>query len=106
MNQVGVWLLENSDAISLAAAAELVRASWTREEGRAVWRTEKRDKLNDCQLCAGLRLCSCTYRSSVGEADAWGAAKAEAAKAEMARMVNCILAMRLSECVKLCELQW
>lgn len=39
-NQLGVWPAANSEAISLDTAAELVRASATREEGRAVWRTE------------------------------------------------------------------
>lgn len=45
MNHAGVWPAENSDAISLETAAELVRASWIREEGRAVWRTEMTETL-------------------------------------------------------------
>jgi hypothetical protein len=39
VNQVGVSPAANWDAISLPTAAELVRASATRELGRAVWRT-------------------------------------------------------------------
>jgi len=45
VNQVGVWPAMNSDAISLETAAELVAASWIREEGRAVWRTERTEML-------------------------------------------------------------
>jgi len=41
VNHVGVWPAANSEAISLDTAAELVRASWTMEDGRAVWRTER-----------------------------------------------------------------
>lgn len=45
VNQVGVSLWENSDAISLETASELVRASATREDGSAVWRTERTETL-------------------------------------------------------------
>lgn len=45
VNHVGVWPALNSDAISLEAAAELVSASRRREDGRAVWRTERTEML-------------------------------------------------------------
>jgi len=70
VNHVGVWPAANSDAISLETAAELVRASCTRVDGRAVWRTERTE-----------------MRFSEEEA-ACGAAKAAAAKVETARSRN------------------
>lgn len=39
VNQLGVSLCSNSETIWEETAAESVRASATREEGRAVWRT-------------------------------------------------------------------
>lgn len=45
LNQEGVWPAANSEAISLETAAELVRASAIREEGRAVSRTEMTETL-------------------------------------------------------------
>jgi len=44
-NQVGVSPAANWEAISLATAAELVRASATRELGRAVWSTPRMELL-------------------------------------------------------------
>jgi len=75
VNQVGVWPALNSDAIWLETAAELVRASATMEDGSAVCRTDRTE-----------------MRSSDEEA-ACGAAKADAARAETARIVYCILAV-------------
>lgn len=45
VNQVGVWPALNSEAIWLETAAELVRASWIRVDGRAVWRTERTEPM-------------------------------------------------------------
>ena len=45
VNQLGVAPAENSEAISETTAAEFVRASWTSVEGRAVWRTLRRETL-------------------------------------------------------------
>ena len=50
---VGVWPAANSEAISLEASAELVRASWTSEDGSAVWRTERREMLMLVSVMAG-----------------------------------------------------
>ena len=93
--QVGVWPAANSEAISAEAEAELVIANWTRDDGSAVWRTERREILmggvsgEKTWFATGM---SCkTYRSSVEDA-AWGAAKTDAARAETARRVYCILA--------------
>jgi hypothetical protein len=44
-NQVGVSPAANWEAISLPTAAELVRASATRELGRAVWSTPRMELL-------------------------------------------------------------
>lgn len=56
VNQVGVWPALNSLAIWLETAAELVRASWITEDGRAVWRTERTETLGlesvACQACS------------------------------------------------------
>lgn len=45
MNHDGVAPAANCEAIWLETAAELVRASATREDGRAVWRTLKIETL-------------------------------------------------------------
>lgn len=71
VNQVGVWPALNSEATSLETAAELVIASWIKEDGRAVWRTE---------------------RTETRSSDAEDCAMAPAARAETARRVYCILA--------------
>jgi len=73
VNHVGVWPAENSETIWLEAAAELVRASATREDGRAVCRTERTETRFSEEDAAG------------------GAARTDAAKAETARNVNCML---------------
>jgi len=71
VNQVGVSPALNCDAISLDTAAELVSASATREDGRAVcriWRTE----------------------TSSWVCDACGIAKADAARADTVKTLYCI----------------
>lgn len=45
VNHAGVWPAANPEEMSAATAAEFVRASWTRVEGRAVWRTEMTESL-------------------------------------------------------------
>jgi len=86
----GVLPAANSDAIWLETAAELVRASATRDDGRAVSRTERRETLPlGLVLLRWSRLLVRTYRSS--DDDACGAAKADAARAETARALYCIL---------------
>ena len=45
VNHAGVEPAAKSAEISEATAAELVRASWMRVEGRAVWRTEMTETL-------------------------------------------------------------
>lgn len=66
-NQPGVSPAANCDAISLSTAAELVRASETSEEGRAVWRTWRMELLeggvSDLFSCFGSATWVRTYRS-------------------------------------------
>jgi len=73
VNHVGVLPAANSEAIWLETAAELVRASATTEDGSAVSRTLSTETM-------------------FSDEEACGAAKANAARAETARMVYCILA--------------
>lgn len=89
MNHAGVWPAENSDAISLETAAELVRASWMREDGRAVWRTEITETLQVVSVSVWVLSYVHTYRSST----LWVVfcAKAVAAKADMAMSLYCIV---------------
>lgn len=60
VNHAGVEPAENSEAISLETAAELVRASWMRLEGRAVWRTEMTETLRRCQVVLIVKV-KCRY---------------------------------------------
>ncbi|KAK5137342.1 hypothetical protein LTR08_008919 [Meristemomyces frigidus] len=92
VNHVGVLPAANALASSLEAATELVRASWTMEDGRAVCMTERTDTLRlELALAdVGCALSDLTYRSSDEEA-ACGVAKTDAARAETARSVYCIL---------------
>ena len=47
MNHVGVSPAANSEASWEETPALFVRASWIKDEGRAVWRTETTDNLEN-----------------------------------------------------------
>jgi len=79
VNQAGVEPAENSEAISLETAAELVRASWRREDGMAVSSTERTET---------------RFTDDEGES-----ANAPAARAEATRSLYCIsLNVRMDVC--------
>lgn len=97
VNQVGVSPALNCDAISLDTAAELVSASATREDGRAVcrtWRTETLCKfsVSHCyiRLLRGVPGSWWQKTHSSWVCDACGTAKADAARADTVKTLYCI----------------
>lgn len=93
LNQPGVSPAENSEASWEETAGELVNASWTSEDGSAVWRTEMTEALSMRSAFVGktlLRTVS-TYSSASPWPWPWFCAATVAARAVTARVLYCIL---------------